>query len=117
MAENESKKNVKAEGASEGGKKTARKGKGATGPVSDDQRFHYIGYEVFPGKPKDLFKSDQDKKTWVDRVLSKRDSGELSREHNTLMEQRVTMGEKLLMAVASLVLIASLALSLRRERE
>ncbi len=26
--------------------------------ISDDERLRYIGFEVFPGKPGELFKSD-----------------------------------------------------------
>ena len=43
------------------------KGGSPAGRVSDAQRFRYIGFEVFPGKPKDLFKSDAERQQYIDR--------------------------------------------------
>ena len=34
--------------------------------ISEDERFHYIGFEVFPGKPKDLFESEEEKKNIIE---------------------------------------------------
>ncbi|MBD3257545.1 hypothetical protein GF377_03855 [candidate division GN15 bacterium] len=85
--------------------------KGASGKrVSEEQRLHYIGFDVFPGKPKDLFKNKAEQDKLVEEVVAKRQKGETLREHNTLMDERVTMGEKILLAVASLAIFAALFL-------
>ena len=41
--------------------------------VSADKRMKYIGFEVYPGKPRDLFKSDAEKQEYVDSVIAKRE--------------------------------------------
>lgn len=85
--------------------------KGDSGKRLDDaQRFKYIGFEVFPGKPKDLFKNDAEKKLYEEKVARRRDQGELVREDCTLFVDRVSMGEKILLTVASLLIIAALFL-------
>ena len=84
--------------------------KGAAKRVSEEQRMHYIGFDVFPGKPKDLFKTDAEKKKYVDGVVAKRQSGETLRDHNTLMDKRVSGWERILLTVASVLIFAALFL-------
>ncbi|MDD3732421.1 MAG: hypothetical protein PHU88_08625 [candidate division Zixibacteria bacterium] len=75
--------------------------------ISDSERFRYIGFEVFPGKPKDLFKSETEKKNYIDSIIKKRNKGELIRDHCTLTEARISFMEKLVLAVAcGLILVA-----------
>ena len=76
--------------------------------VSDSNRFKYIGFEVFPGKPKDLFKSDEEKAKLVDAVVAKRSRGEVIREECTLFEERVSVSDRLILAVACFVILATL---------
>ena len=78
--------------------------------ISVDQRMHYIGFDVFPGKPKDLFKTADEQKHFVDGVLRKRESGEKLREECTLLEERVNWRDRLVMTVASIVVVAALFL-------
>lgn len=76
--------------------------------VSDSDRFKYIGFEVFPRKPKDLFKSDAEKAKLVDAVVAKRSRGEVIREECTLFEERISVSDRLILAVASLVILLTL---------
>lgn len=78
--------------------------------ISDKQRYRYIGFEVFPGKPKDLFKNQAEQEQLVERVVAKRSKGGLDLESCTLCEERVSFGEKLVLAVASLAMLAALLL-------
>jgi hypothetical protein len=78
--------------------------------ISEKDRYRYIGFEVFPGKPKDLFKNDAEKEKLVEAVRARRQSDETLREDCKLIEERVGFGEKLVMAVASLVILAALVL-------
>lgn len=78
--------------------------------VNEKQRFSYIGFEVFPGNPKDLFKSDAEKEKLTEAVIEKRSKGEILRESCTLLGDRVSFGEKLILTVTSLVIIAALFL-------
>jgi len=76
--------------------------------IPDSDRFRYIGFEVFPGKPKDLFKSDEEKSKLVDAVVAKRAKGDVIREHCTLFEERVSTSDRIVLAVACLLILASL---------
>ena len=78
--------------------------------ISDKQRYQFIGFEVFPGKPKDLFKNDAEKQKLVDGVLARRQSEETLRDDCKLLEERVSLGERIVMAVASLAILAALVL-------
>ena len=83
---------------------------GSKDRVSEKQRFSYIGFEVFPGKPKDLFKSEAEKEKLTEIVLEKRSNADTLRESCTLLGDRVSFGEKLILTVASLVIVAALFL-------
>ncbi len=76
--------------------------------ISDSQRFKYIGFEVFPGKPKDLFKSDAEKSKFVDAVVAKRSKGKIIREECVLLEERVSISDRVVLTVACLVILATL---------
>jgi len=78
--------------------------------ITEDQRFRYIGFEVFPGKPKDLFKSDSEKKKYIDTIQKKRESGESIREHCTLLEDRVTLGDRVVLSIACVMILVTLFL-------
>ena len=77
--------------------------------ISDKQRFSYIGFEVFPGTPKDLFKSDAEKKKLIEQLHARR-SETGAREHCTLMEERVSLVDRLVLTIACVVILAALFL-------
>ncbi len=77
-------------------------------PITDSQRFKYIGFEVFPGKPKDLFKTDAEKKKYIDGVLGKRQKGETLRDQCTLLEERVSFMDRLVLTLASVLIFITL---------
>ncbi|MCP4685415.1 MAG: hypothetical protein GY867_08195 [bacterium] len=78
--------------------------------IAEKQRYNYIGFEVFPGEPKDLFKSKAEQQKLVDKVVAKRSKGGLDLEGCTLVEERVSFGEKLVLAVASVAMLLALLL-------
>ncbi|MEE8577766.1 MAG: hypothetical protein V3T31_10975 [candidate division Zixibacteria bacterium] len=78
--------------------------------VSSSQRFKYIGFEVFPGKPKDLFNTEAEKNKLIDEAKERRDKGDTIRDNNTLMLERISFGERLVLTVACLVIVGSLFL-------
>jgi hypothetical protein len=79
--------------------------------ITPERRMKFIGFEVFPGKKvKDLFKSDDEKKKWVDEVHARRNKGEIVRSDCKLLEERVTLKERIVMAVASLAMLGALVL-------
>ena len=76
-----------------------------------DERYKYIGFEVFPGKPGDIFKNDEERKSLIQKVMAKfnRSDGEV-RDHCTLMEERVSGLEKGFLALASVIMILAIFL-------
>lgn len=78
---------------------------------SSNERFKYIGFEVFPGKPGNIFKSDEERRSLIERVMRKftRSQGEV-RDRCTLMEERISRPEKAFLTVAAVMLIVSLFL-------
>lgn len=75
--------------------------------ISDDERFHYIGFDVFPGKPRDLFSSDSEKAKLVELVVKKRSTGEILREQCSLLLARISGIEKTVLIVACMVALLS----------
>jgi hypothetical protein len=74
-----------------------------------DERFKYIGFEVYPGKAGDIFKSDDERQTWVQRVRAKLTRSESEvRDGCTLMESRLSSLEKWFLTVASVLMIVAL---------
>ncbi|RME19121.1 MAG: hypothetical protein D6800_14680, partial [Candidatus Zixiibacteriota bacterium] len=88
--------------------------KAATGTeplISEDERLRYIGFEVFRTPPKrDLFENEDEKNRYVERVHKKIESGEVLREDCTLCEERVSSLERVILLLASLLILGSLAL-------
>ncbi len=78
--------------------------------VTSDERYHYIGFDVFPGKPKDLFKTEAEKTQLVEAVKSRRQSNETLRDDCKLLEERVGSGERIVLAIASVVIFLALFL-------
>ncbi len=76
--------------------------------VDESKRFSYIGFEVFPGEPKDLFKSDAEKKKLVDKVQARRDRHEIIREDCKLLEERVSLLDRVVLTIASVVVFAAM---------
>ena len=88
----------------------SEKKKTAQSRITPDRRFRYIGFEVYPGKPKDLFKSDAERDKLVDAVKARRERGEVIRDDCILMEERVSGMDRIIMSLACVVMLASLFL-------
>jgi hypothetical protein len=78
--------------------------------LTEEQRLHYIGFEVFPGKPGELFKSDAERQKLVEAAKAKRASGQIVRDDCMLLDERVSKGERLVMTIAALVTLLALLL-------
>jgi len=75
--------------------------------ISENQRFSYIGFEVFPGKPKDLFKTEAERDKHVAAVRKRIESGNTLRDQNTLLEERISTGERIILALACVIMIGA----------
>jgi len=80
----------------------------AKNSISDSQRFKYIGFDVFPGKPKELFKSDSEKEKLVDAVKARREKGDVIRDECLLLGERISLSDRIVGTVACLVMVAAL---------
>ncbi len=78
--------------------------------ITERERFRYIGFEVFRGAPKDLFKNAAEKEKYEKILAAKRDKGEVIREDCKLLEDRVSMSERIVLAVSSIAILLSLLL-------
>ncbi|MEW5795675.1 MAG: hypothetical protein AB1772_04870 [Candidatus Zixiibacteriota bacterium] len=78
--------------------------------ITDQERYRYIGFEVFPGTPKDLFSNDAEKVRLVDAVRKRRESRDTLRDDCKLLEERVGSGERLVLAIASVIMLLALFL-------
>lgn len=76
--------------------------------VSEDERFKFIGFEVYPGKPKDLFASEAEKAKYVEAIQEKRKRGDVLREDCTLFEERVSWLDRIVLTVASAAIVIAL---------
>jgi len=77
------------------------------GRIAPDERFHYIGFDVYPGKTGEIFKSDSEKASLVDAVQKKRSKGDLLREQCTLLMARVSGSERTVLTVACVIIFLS----------
>ncbi len=74
-----------------------------------EDRYKYIGFEVFPGKAGSIFKSDKERLSIIDRISQRFKSGGASvRDRCTLMEVRVSAKEKYLLGFMALLMVFSL---------
>ena len=78
--------------------------------ISDEERYRYIGFEVFPGTPRDLFKNDAEKEKYLEALKARRQSEDTLREDCKLLEERVSRGERLVLTIASVVMLLALFL-------
>lgn len=78
--------------------------------ISRADRLHYIGFDVFPGAGKELFASDAEREKYVSEVQKKRSSGNIIRDACTLLGDRISFGERLVLAAAAILTIGSLFL-------
>jgi len=77
--------------------------------TDSELRFKYIGFDVFPGKAGNIFKSEEERMTLIERVKAKLDRAKDEvRDRCTLMETRVSPVEKMFLAAAAVVLVLSL---------
>lgn len=78
---------------------------------NSDERFRYVGFDVYPGKIGNLFKSDDERKSLIAKVMAtfNKSEGEV-RDRCTLLEERVSKGEKMFMTVIAVLMIVSLVI-------
>lgn len=87
-----------------------KKDTGSGKRINQEQRLNYIGFEVFPGKPKDLFKSESEKDRLIEAAKARRTTGQTVREDCKLLEPRVTQLDRIVLTIACVAVLAALFL-------
>lgn len=81
--------------------------------ISEEERYRYVGFDVQPGRIEDQFSNEAERKMLIERVREKRthksDLGAL-REDCKLLEVRVSMSDRIVLAVACAAMIFALFL-------
>lgn len=90
--------------------------KTATGQkrISPEERFRYIGFDVFPGKPGEIFKTETERAKLVNEAEKRRHSGNTLRDDCKLLEERVSGIERMVLTVAAVVMVLALFLPFYR---
>lgn len=78
--------------------------------ISERDRFKFIGFDVFPGEPKELFNSEAEKNKLVQEVRAKREHHDHLRESCTLIEERVSGTDRIVLTIASVIIVLALIL-------
>lgn len=80
-------------------------------PDENPLRFNYIGFDVFPGKPGNIFESDDERKSLIKKVMDKfsRSDGEV-RDRCTLLEERISVFEKWFLGFLAVIMLVAIFL-------
>ncbi|MCH9024054.1 MAG: hypothetical protein IH931_01860 [candidate division Zixibacteria bacterium] len=78
--------------------------------ITEKERFSFIGFDVFPNDPKELFDSDAEKEKLLAQVRAKHDKHDHLRESCTLLEERVSFTDRIAVTVGAVLVFAALFL-------
>ncbi len=77
--------------------------------ISEDLRYRYIGFDIFPKKPTDFWKDEEEKRKHLERLREERSQGtRLEREHSLMQVSVFSRTERIILSIASLLLVLSL---------
>jgi len=66
-------------------------------------RYHYIGFDVFPGKVKEFWKSEEEKKVYLEKA--KKGTKREERDHSLVYVDIFTGLEKTILTISSLIIV------------
>lgn len=78
--------------------------------ITERERLRFIGFDVFPGEPKELFKSDEEKEKYLATVRARHEKHDHLREECTLLEERVSGSDRMFLTIASILVLVALVL-------
>ncbi len=78
--------------------------------ITEKERFSFIGFDVFPKDPKELFDSDAEKEKLLANVRARHDKHDHLRESCTLLEERVSFTDRIAVTVGAVLVFVALFL-------
>lgn len=79
--------------------------------VSEETRFKYIGFEIYPGKTKEFWQNEEEKKKFLEEVRQKgSQSTLLERDHSLVKVKVFSSVDKLILTITSILMVVSLFL-------
>jgi hypothetical protein len=79
--------------------------------ISEETRFKYIGFDIYPGKTKEFWQSAEEKKKFLEEVKQRRSqSAFLERDHSLVKVKVFAKLDQLILTVTSILLVVSLFL-------
>jgi hypothetical protein len=77
--------------------------------ISEDLRYKYIGFDIFPKKGKDFWKNEEEKREHLKKVkVEKSQATLLERDHSLVRVSVFSNTEKIVLSVSSFLLVISL---------
>jgi hypothetical protein len=79
--------------------------------ISEETRFKYIGFDIYPGKTKEFWQSAEEKKKFLEEVKQQRSqSALLERDHSLVKVKVFSRVDKLILTITSFLMVISLFL-------
>jgi len=79
--------------------------------VSDEDRFKYIGFEIYPGKTRKFWENEEEKKNYLEEIKRKKSSSSLlEREHSIIKMILFSKTDKVILTIASIFMVLSVFL-------
>ncbi|MCD6162341.1 MAG: hypothetical protein J7K40_08005 [candidate division Zixibacteria bacterium] len=75
----------------------------------EELRYNYLGFEVVPGKLKEFWDSDEEKKSYIDKIREKLKTTQvIERDFSVVNSSQMNKADRIIISVASVFLILSL---------
>jgi hypothetical protein len=79
--------------------------------ISEETRFKYIGFDIYPGKTKEFWQNEEEKKKFLEEVRQKRSQSILlERDHSLVKVKVFSSVDRLIMTITSILMVVSLFL-------
>lgn len=74
--------------------------------VPEEDRFKYIGFEIYPGKPRQFWENEEEKKNYLEDIRRKKSSSSLlEREHSLIKMVLFSKTDKVVLTIASIFMV------------
>lgn len=75
----------------------------------EELRYNYLGFEVAPGKLKEFWDSDEEKKSYIDKIRERLKTTQvIERDFSVVNSRQMNKADRIIISIASVVMILSL---------